>query len=277
MALNNQRRSSFTNPAISRVNSFADSYSSQETASYTGVFMKIGYFLALVLLGVGAFFYMHSYFGREGYTVASVINAELGYQIYSNEMSILVGAWIVTLVAGLIAAFAIKTIPVTGSIYCLGMGYAIAITSYLYAGQYTGIVVEALVLTLLIIAVMATLYYTGIVKVGQRFKTIVMTALIASVLGSLVFLLLYKLAPNSAIVTSILKIQNGPLGILFAALGVVLGACLLLLDFETIAEAVNNGVNKKYEWYCGYSLMLSVIYLYLKVLQLLARIQNSKN
>ncbi|MBR6045666.1 MAG: Bax inhibitor-1/YccA family protein [Ruminococcus sp.] len=276
MALNQQqRRNSFTNPAISRVNNFDDAYTSQETATYRGVYAKIAYFLALILLGVGAFFYMHHYFAANGYTVASVI-AE-NYVIFANETSIMIGAWIVTLVAGLIAAFVPKTIPVTGSIYCLGMGYALSITSFIYAAQYSGIVVEALVLTVLIIAVMAFLYYSGLVKVGQRFKMIVITALIASCLGGLIFFIISRIAPNSAIVTSIIKLQNGPLGILFAVLGVILGACLLLLDFETIAQAVENGVNKKYEWYCGYSLMLSVIYLYLKVLQLLARIQNNRN
>lgn len=273
MALNNQRRS-FANPAINRVNNFDDAFMAEETASYRGVYAKITYFLALVLLGVGAFFYMHNYFGTHGYSVATVLTD--GYVIYANEMTIMTGAWIVTLIAGLVAAFAIKTIPVTGSIYCAGMGYAITMTSYLYASQYRGIVIEALVLTVLIIAVMAFLYYSGIVHVGERFRTVVLTALIASALGSLIFMVLYKLAPNSGLVTSILKIQNGPLGILFAVLGVILGACLLLVDFEVISQAVENGVNKKYEWYCGYSLMLSVIYLYLRVLELLARIQNNR-
>ncbi|MBR6100971.1 MAG: Bax inhibitor-1/YccA family protein [Ruminococcus sp.] len=275
MALNNERRSSFANPAISRVNNFDDAYMADQVATYRGIYAKIAYFLGLILLGVGAFFYMHNYFATEGYAIASIISEN--YVIYANEQSILIGAWIVTLIAGLVAAFAVKTIPVTGSIYCLGMGYAVTITSYVYAAQYSGIVIEALVLTILIIAVMAFLYYSGIVHVGQRFRTIVMTALIASVLGGLIFFIISRIAPNSALVTTILKIQNGPLGILFALLGVIIGACLLLLDFETIAQAVNNGVNKKYEWYCGYSLMLSVIYIYLKVLQLLARIQNNRN
>ena len=103
-----------------------------------------------------------------------------------------------------------------------------------------------------------------------------LTALIASVLGGVVFGLLRWLAPNSVIVTSILKLQSGPLGIVFAVIGVLIAAALLLIDFDTIAQAVSSGVNKKYEWYCGYSLMLSVILLYLKVLQLLARLQDNK-
>ncbi|MBR6874415.1 MAG: Bax inhibitor-1/YccA family protein [Ruminococcus sp.] len=272
----NQRRSggTFSNAAINRTFTFEDSFGGEQSATYAGIFAKVGYFMIITFLGVAAFFYMHSYFGSHGYTVSSTI-AE-GYVVYSNEMAIMIGAWIITLIAGLVAAFAIKTIPVSGTIYCAGMGYAVAITSYIYAAQYSGIVVEALVLTILIIAAMAVLYYTGIVKVGEKFKTIVFTALIASVIGGAIFGLLAWLAPNSTIVKSILKVQSGPLGILFAVLGVLLAAALLLIDFDTIAEAVTNNVNKKYEWYCSYSLMLSVILLYLKVLRLLARLQNNK-
>lgn len=269
----NERRSSFSNPAINRVMDFEDSFIESERCSYAGVFAKVGYLLVITLLGVGAFFYMHHYFGTQGYTVKSVI-AE-GFVIYANEMTIMIGAWIITIVAGLIAAFAPNTIPVTGTIYCAGMGYAVAITSYMYAAEYSGIVVEALVLTVLIIAAIAILYSTGIVKVGEKFRAIVFSALIASVIGGLIFMLLRWLAPNSMIVHSILKVQNGPLGILFAVLGVLLAAALLLIDFDTISYAVTNGLNKKYEWYCSYSLMLSVILLYLKILQLLARIQNN--
>lgn len=271
MAYNSQRRS-FANPAINRVNSFDDSFGMVQSASYKGVFMKIAYFLGVTLLGMAAFLYMHYYFGANGYAGVTYE----GYTIYNNEATILVGAWIVTLIAGLVAAFAIRTIPVTGTIYCAGMGYSLSLTSYLYAAQYRGIVIEALILTVLIIAAMAFLYLKGIVRVGERFKTIVLTALMASFIGGIIFLLASWLAPNSVLVTSIIKIQNGPLGILLAVLGVVLGACLLLVDFETIVEAVENGVNAKYEWYCSYSLMLSVIYIYIRVLQLLARIQNAK-
>ena len=271
----NQRRSSFSNPAINRVMDFDDSFGASERCSYAGVYAKVGYFLVITLLGVGAFFYMHNYFADQGYTVSKVI-AE-GFVIYSNEMSIMIGAWIVTLITGLIAAFVPNTIPVTGTIYCAGMGYAVAITSYIYAAEYSGIVVEALVLTVLIIAAMATLYSTGLVKVGDKFRMIVFSALMASLLGGLIFGLLRWLAPNSMIVHSITKLQSGPLGILFAVLGVLIAAALLLIDFDTIAYAVTNGLNKKYEWYCSYSLMLSVILLYLKILQLLARIQNNNH
>lgn len=156
------------------------------------------------------------------------------------------------------------------------MGYAVTFISYTYAAVYKGIIVEALVLTVLIIAMMAVLYTSGIVRVGEGFKTVVYTTLCVSVIGGLIFSLMMWLAPNSSIVTSILRLQSGPFGILCAVIGVLLGAALLLCDFETIGQTVESGLSKKYEWYCSFSLMLSVLYIYLKVLQLLAKLQDNK-
>ena len=126
----NQRRSSFSNPAVNRVMNFDDSFGAAQSCTYGGIFAKVGYFLLIMLAGVAAFFYMHSYFGNQGYTVQSIIAED--FVIYSNEVSIMMGAWVITLIAGLVAAFVPKTIPVTGTIYCAGMGYAVAITSYIY-------------------------------------------------------------------------------------------------------------------------------------------------
>ncbi|WP_124100809.1 Bax inhibitor-1/YccA family protein [Ruminococcus sp. Marseille-P6503] len=269
----NSRRKMFTNPAISKIERFDDAFSGAETASYKGILAKTLYFLAVILIGMGAFFYIHNYFGSQGYTGVEVAE---GYYVYANESAILFGALIVTLISGLVASFAVGTIPVTGTIYCAGMGYAVTFVSYTYAAAYSGIIVEALLLTVLIIGAMALLYTSGWVKIGNGFRTVVYTCLLVSLIGGIIFSLMLWLAPNSAIVVSILRLQNGPLGIVFAVLGVLLASALLLTDFETIAQTVENGLSKKYEWYCSYGLMVSVIYLYLKILELLARIQNSK-
>ena len=272
MAVNSGRKM-FTNPAISRVERFDDAFTGAEVASYKGILAKTLYFLAIILVGMGAFFYIHNYFEAQNYTATQIAD---GYYIYANEAIILFRALIVTLISGLVASFAVKTIPLTGTIYCAGMGYAVTFLSYTYAAAYSGIIVEALLLTVLIIGVMAFLYASGIVRVGRRFRTVVYTCLLVSLIGGIIFSLMLWLAPGSSIVTSILAIQNGPIGIVFAVLGVLLASALLLTDFETIAQTVQNGLSKKYEWYCSYGLMVSVLYLYLKVLELLARIQNNR-
>lgn len=255
------------NPVLARMDRFED-FAAGERASFKGIAAKSFYFLALILLGLAAFIYMHSYFGNQGYDAVEITES---YTIYANEMMIFLGATIATFIAGLIAAFVPRTTPVTGSVYCAGMGYAVTFISYTYAAQVKGIVVEALLLTILLIAVMAVLYFTGIVKVGSRFRTVVYAALSVTLIASVIFMLLRWIFPSSSIVKSLVAIQYGPLGIVFAFLGVALACLLVIDDFDHIVTTVNYGLSKKYEWTASYGLMISIIYLYLRVLELIFR------
>lgn len=255
------------NPVIARMNKYEDAFTG-EKATFKGIMAKSFYFLALILLGVGAFIYMHHYFANSGYDSTPITAYS---KIYANEMTIFIGAIIAAFIAGLVAAFAPRTVPVTGSIYCAGMGYVVTFISYTYAAQVKGIVVEALFLTILLIAIMAVLYFTGIVKVTSRFRKVLYTALFATIIASALYMLLSWLMPNSSLVKSIAAMQSGPLGILFAFIGVALGCLLVLDDFESITSTVKYGLAKKYEWTASYGLMVSIIYLYLRVLELIMR------
>ena len=262
-----------SNPVLKRMYNY-DDLEAGDKATYNGITMKTAYFLALIVLGMLAFFYMHSYFAKAGYDYQ-----QLNYnaRIYANEMVIFSGATIVTLISGLIAAFVPSTVPVTGSIYSAGMGYAVTFTSFTYAAAYKGIVMEALLLTVLLIAVMMFLYRKGIVKVGSRFRAILYSALGVSLLGSVIYFILYLLIPNSGLVKALTAIQYGPLGIVFAFVGVLIGAFLVVDDFENIPQTVEYGMSKKYEWTASYGLIISMIYLYLRILELLARISNKRD
>ena len=261
-------RSNSSNPVLKRMYSYQD-IAEGEKASYNGIALKTGYFLALVVLGMLAFFYMHSYFGKAGYDYQV-----LSYDavLFNNEMVIMVGATIVTLIASLIAAFVPKTVPVTGSIYCAGMGYVVTFISFTYAARYKGIVMEALLLTVLLIGIMLFLYRKGIIKVGAKFKAILYSALGVTVIASVIYFILSLVIPNSGLMQALRAIQYGPLGIAFAFIGVAIGAFLVVDDFDNITKTVEYGMAKKYEWTASYGLMISMIYLYLRILELLVRI-----
>ncbi len=270
---NNANTNSSNNPVLKRMSNYND-LTSDSNATYKGIAMKTCYFLALIVLGVIAFFYMHNYFAHAGYTAFQI--SEDVY-LYGNEMVIYVALGIVTLIAGFVAAFAPKTVPVAGSIYSAGMGYTVTFISFTYAAQYKGIVVEALFLTVLLIGVLLFLYSKGIVKVNSKFRTILYSALMVSVIASVIYFLLHLIIPNSGLVRALTAIQYGPLGIVFAFLGVLIGAFLIIDDFESIKNTVEYGFSEKYEWTASYGLIISMIYLYLRILQLLARIANNKN
>ena len=261
----------FSNPSIKKLNSFSQSvFGVDSAAGYKGIAAKTIYFVVLFALGMGAYFYMHSYFAANYYTVS-------GAGIFANEQTIYAGALVITLIAGLIASFVPSSVPITGSIYSAGMGYSVTFLSMIYARAYKGIVFEAISLTLLVILVMAGLYASGKVKVTNKFRTVITTALLVSLMGSLIFWIIGLVAPHSAFYTAIVAINQGPLGIVIALLGVVLAAAFLLSDFDTIQMTVENGLDKKYEWFAAYGLIVGVIYLYLKVLRLLAIIMNNRD
>ena len=90
-------------------------------------------------------------------------------------------------------------------------------------------------------------------------------------------MLLAWLAPHSAIYTSIVAINNGPIGILFAVIGVLIAAALLMCDFGTIQMTVEQGFLLQYEWYASYGLIVGVGLSLSKILNLLAKIANNRN
>ena len=261
---------SFANPRVKHLSKLGADYApGAEAATFGGIAAKTVYFVLTFALGLAAFFYLHYYFGKTG--VAD------GQLLYPQEYPILIGACIATLISALVTAFAPKTTAFFGTIYCVGMGYLVTWTSYTYAAAYKGIVYEALGLTLLIIGVLTVLYSKGIIRVTNRFRKVVYTTLLVSILGGLIFFVMTLVAPNSGIVRAIIQANNGPIGIVFGIIGVMLASAVLTCDFDNAAKTVEQGLLPKgYEWAASFGLVTGVIYLYLKVLQLLAKIQNNK-
>lgn len=253
------------NPRARKLRSFNQPVDINYAATYKGVAMKTVYFVLVMCAGIAAFFYMDAFYtSRNGAEAALEMEAVVFYVLL-----------IVTLIASLIAAFAPKTVPVTGSIYAGGMGFCLSLVSMLYAQEFKGIIVEALVLTILTVGCLTLLYSKG-VRVGGRLKTACITALFVSIIGGGIYGLVAIIAPNSPIISSINAINNGPIGIVFAAIGVFIAAILLMCDFDTVTETVENGLPEEYEWYASYALIVGVIYLYLKILRLLAKIQGNR-
>lgn len=266
----NSFMNSFANPRLRSLSKHAGEYSEEGASTFNGIAAKTLYFVLVFALGLAAFFILHSSFAKSGVAVDG------SGLLYQQEIYILVGASILTLIAGLVTAFVPRMTALFGTIYCVGMGYMVTLVSYGYAQQYKGIVFEALGLTLLIIGVLTVLYSKGVIRVTNRFRKVVYTTLIVSLLASLIFMLVYFIAPNSSFVTSIIEINNGPIGIVFAVLGVALASAILTIDFDNAAQTVQQGLPKMYEWVASFGLVTGVIYLYLKVLRLLAKIQNNR-
>ncbi|MCF6183741.1 MAG: Bax inhibitor-1/YccA family protein [Bacteroidales bacterium] len=154
--------------------------------------------------------------------------------------------------------------PITAPIYALLEGLFVGSISAFYAKFYSGIVIQAVGLTLSIMFVMLILYRTGVLKATPKFKK----GVIVATGGVALFYILNIIA--SAFGGGVNFFKLGTLGIVISLVIIVIAAMNLILDFDMIEKGVNTGQPKYVEWFAGFGLMVTLIWLYLEILRLLA-------
>jgi uncharacterized YccA/Bax inhibitor family protein len=178
-------------------------------------------------------------------------------------------AFLVTFIVAIVGAFAYRAAPITSVLYALGEGSLLGIASRYYELRFDGIVSQALVATLCIFLAVYLLYSLRIVKVTSRFVTGVLAATGGFVLLYLVVWLLSLFGVEFQFLYA-----PTPLGIGISVLIVVLGALNLTLDFAFIEKATAAGAPRYMQWYAAFGLMLSLIWIYVSVLRLIALLRS---
>ncbi|MFG0257925.1 MAG: Bax inhibitor-1/YccA family protein [Phycisphaerales bacterium JB043] len=179
--------------------------------------------------------------------------------------------------------------PFTAPIYALLEGLVLGSLSAVYALQFAvvenpgalasgdtstfapnyGMVFNALVLTFGILGVMLAVYRSGIIKVTDRFAMILMSAVGAVALLYLVNIIMHFFGASIPFIHS-----SGPIGIGFSVVVIGLASFMLLLDFEFIVRGAQAGLPRHMEWYAGFGLLVTLVWLYIEILHLLAKLQS---
>lgn len=140
-----------------------------------------------------------------------------------------------------------------------------------FSGGATTLIMQAVLATMGICAVMLLGYATGILRVGPFFQKVIIT------LGA--GLLFYVCALHLLRFFGINLwngfIDSGPIGIGFTVFCLGLASVYLLLDFKFIEEGVRNGAPKHMEWVGAWGLMVTLVWVYVEVLRLLAKLRSS--
>ncbi len=161
--------------------------------------------------------------------------------------------------------------PFTVPLYSISQGFVVGGISYFYNSQYEGIVLQAVLLTVLVLFSMLFAYRSKIIKPTENFKLGVFSALMA------VFLL-YILGFIMSFFGSGIPILNpnnsSLISIGFSVIIVIIGAFCLVIDFDFIEEGAEKGVPKYMEWYGAFGLLVTLIWLYLEIIKLLAKLRN---
>lgn len=173
---------------------------------------------------------------------------------------------IVGLVLGLVNAF--KKEPSVPLIigYALAQGLFLGGISMVFNAQYDGIVMQAILGTLSVFAVTLLLFRSGKVRTSPKMNKIFMVA----IGGYLLFSLLNVGLMLFGVVTNPFGLRSGWIGVAIGLVAVLLAAYSLVMDFELIKNGVANRVPEKWGWSAAFGLMVTLIWLYVEILRILA-------
>ena len=140
-----------------------------------------------------------------------------------------------------------------------------------FDAMYLGIVVQAVFLTFGTLGALLLAYSSGLIQATENFKLGV-----AAATGGIAILYLINFAMSFfgsgiGIIT-----DSSMMGILFSGFVVVIAALNLVMDFDFIEEGTEMGAPKYMEWYGAFGLLVTLIWLYLEILRLLAKLQNRR-
>jgi uncharacterized YccA/Bax inhibitor family protein len=181
----------------------------------------------------------------------------------------ILGAILIGLACVIVGMFKPAWARFIAPVYAVVEGAFVGAISATYAAAYEGIVTNAILGTIVTVAVMAVLYATRTIRVTQRFRSVVVGATI----GIFAFYLL-SFGLSFFGVEMPLVWDSGVFGILFSVGVIVLAAFNLLLDFDLIERGVKGGAPGYMNWYAAFGLLVTIVWLYLEILRLLAKLQR---
>ena len=176
------------------------------------------------------------------------------------------------LIVGSIAAFITaiivstrRTVPVGGVIfYCICEGLVLGSLSAIFEASYPGIVVQAVLGTFAAAGVTLAAYKFFNIQVTPRFRQIVIISTLGFALAML-FNLMLTLFGITVGVSSF-----GLIGILCSALGVVLAAMNLVVDFDYAEQGVRNQAPASESWRAAFGIAVTMVWLYTEILRILS-------
>ena len=157
----------------------------------------------------------------------------------------------------------------TAPFYAGFEGIALGGITVFAEAQYPGIGIQAIGLTFGILASLLFCYKSGIIKPTENFRLMIFSATMGIAILYLVSFIMSFFGSGIGFIHS-----NGMFGIGFSLFVVGIAALNLVLDFDFIEEGAEQGLPKYMEWYGAFSLMVTLVWLYIEILRLLMKLRS---
>lgn len=219
-----------------------------ETATLSGTTTKSIFLVAITsIVGYGSMIY------------------SLGYIIQNQATPSLLmyGSIIAAVVVAMIAIFKPQSTPITAPLYAICEGAGLGTLSAVFEFKYPGIVATAVMSTFVVLMAMLALWKFRLIVPTARFRSVVIGATcgiaILYLLNFICNLFGFPLLPST-----------GAFAIIVSLAVCTIAALNLVLDFDMIEQSVNEGLPKYFEYYCSFSLLVTICWLYVEILRLLS-------
>ena len=200
------------------------------------------------------------------------ISAYYSWNSFSQSFIIVgsIGGFITALITIFKKHLAMYTVP----IYAVFKGLMLGSLSFIFESSYPGIVNQAVFLTFGIMGALLFAYKTKIINPTENFKL----GIFAATGGIAIIYIINFIMSFWGGGISVMNPSNSSMfSIGFSFFVVIIASLNLVLDFDFIEEAAEAGVPKYMEWYAAFGLLITLIWLYIEILRLLAKLQNRRN
>ncbi|HEY6253595.1 MAG TPA: Bax inhibitor-1/YccA family protein, partial [Candidatus Angelobacter sp.] len=143
--------------------------------------------------------------------------------------------------------------------------------SEIFDKAYPGIAIQAVTLTFGTLLALLVLYRARVIRVTEKFRLGVIAAT-----GGIAFFYLLTFILGFFGIHFATIFGSGLIGIGFSVFVVVIAALNLVLDFDFIESGAAAGAPKYMEWYGGFALLVTLVWLYLEILRLLAKMRDRR-
>lgn len=231
-----------SNPVFANLEKRSIELSNAKTVTYNGITAKTLLLLAIAV--ITGFF-------------SPLIPAQWLY-------GILIFSGIASILFVVFALMWVKTAWIFSLLYAVTQGVAYGLITWIAESFFPGVGITAITGTGVIFGVMMLLYYTGLLRATPLFRKMVLGTLISVLVVSLILTIVFFTNPGFAVAFQ----QNFGLSVGISLFLILLGAFMLILDFDRADRAVQMGLPKAYEWQVALGFMVTIVWIYVEMLRL---------
>ena len=202
--------------------------------------------------------------------VASFAVWDLFFKGYTDKAMMLgIVGFIASIISFIVIMFNRKAISIAAPVYAASEGLVLGGISAMFEKAYPGIAIQAIISTFAALFSLLLLYKIGAIKCTDKFRSVLFISTLSiagiyliNLVGSFFGLQIPQIFTSSSI------------GIGFSVLVVGIAALNLIIDFDFIERGAQNMLGKSYEWYGAFGLMVTLVWLYIEILNLLAKLRD---